>query len=145
MVDFQYKASEESLFLPAKISYVIHKNENILGKVYDEFEKYRLLLIDTYGKKDKDGKPILNKEGKYEIELEDKFQKEFLALCNRETTVDLHKFLKIEEQIEQISGNQNTLSILWNIIDTVNNVNTPQKIVKKVTKKAVKKELVNAE
>ena len=138
IIDFQFKATEENLILPAKISYALHKNEKTLNKVYEEFEKYRLLLIDTYGKKDKKGKPILNEDGKYEIELEDKFQEEFKNLCSRETSITLHKFVKLDDAVEHMVGNQNTLNLLWNIIDTINNINL-------VNKKVKKEELITAE
>jgi|10_taG_2_1085330.scaffolds.fasta_scaffold87230_3 hypothetical protein len=138
IIDFQYKSMEENLVIPANISYAMFKNEKSLNRVYEEFEKYRLLLIDTYGKKDKKGNTILNEEKKYEIELKDKFDKEFKTLCQREVSIEIHKFLKVDASISGLEGNQNTLSLLWSIIDAVNELGT-------VKKKAKKEELITAE
>ena len=104
----------------SKFQYALVRNMAILKPFAISCEEARKTLLDSFAKKDKEKKPILETIKVGEIEqqqyvLEDpiKFQKEFQALLQEEVKVDLFQF-DLFEVPPTITGDQ--MGIIYPLI-----------------------------
>ena len=120
---FNNQCLDQNLSLPAGISYALFKNENKIKSTLKVYESKRLDLVKKHASKDKDGAPKLNKE-KTEFVIKNKksFDKEYNEMIMANVEIDFHKFPSVETIIENTSGEQKLLNILWNLIEAMNNV-----------------------
>jgi len=80
--------------LPIRISYKIAKNISLINdelKIYDE-QKNK--IMNEYSKKDKDGKPVIDKNGHVELQKEriKDWTKDFMELLSIEIEININKF-----------------------------------------------------
>jgi len=76
--------------LPYKLAYGISKNLMKLDPEVKLIEEHRISMLDTYAKKDAEGKPI-TEGASYDLgENEETFRKEFTEFLETETEVDIH-------------------------------------------------------
>lgn len=80
--------------LPAKTAYRLFRFLNKLTSEINAFEKARVNLAIRYAKKDKNGKPLMEKDkdgkdiNKYDILDKIAFEKEYMELTNEEIEID---------------------------------------------------------
>lgn len=82
---------------PAKISYAIAKNVELLKKEYQDLEQQRVKLCEMYADKDEEGKPIVE-DGKFSFQEREqqKFQMEYEDLLKEEAVLDFHMVDAVE-------------------------------------------------
>ncbi len=80
--------------LPAKTAYWLFRFLNKLTSEINAFEKARINLAIRHAKKDKNGKPLMEKDkdgkdiNKYDILDKIAFEKEYMELTNEEIEID---------------------------------------------------------
>jgi hypothetical protein len=119
----------------AKFSYALIRNSSILRPAVVAYEEARKVLLESFSKKDKEKKPVLEtvkvgevEQQQYVLEDQVKFQKEFQALLQEEVNVNLFQ-ISLDEVPTEITGSQ--MMLIYPIIKDDNPVVQPIKKVKK--------------
>lgn len=94
VMDASFLGSLTEKKLPIKISYAIAKNISKIENELNIYNKERQKLIDKYCSKDADGKNIIDKDNKLNIEDKylDDWNKDLNELLDIEIEIDIHKF-----------------------------------------------------
>jgi|GEM_PF-4163042 len=142
LTEFQTNAEKESLILSAPISYIIHKNENLIMQRYSKYEKLRIDLLRKFIEFDATGKPVMIETGEGEQKTskpkfidEKKFDAEFNKLLKKEIEVEFYMPINIENKIEDMKGEQKTLNQIWYLLeifetwDPANKVEMPDELI----------------
>lgn len=106
--------SKVSSLTGSKFSYAVARNIAILNPEVIKFEEARKALLNSFSKKDKEGKAEV-KDNQYVLEDQEGFAKEFQKLAKEEVVVSLFK-IEMNELPEGISGEQ-TIGIYPIIVD----------------------------
>lgn len=87
--------------VPIKLAYAIARNLKILNDVYDTYQSLRTKIITQYGKKDTQGKLIIDKNGAVQIQDISQCSKALQEILNMEEEIKLKTFpVEILEQCE---------------------------------------------
>lgn len=142
LTEFQTNAEKESLILSAPISYIIHKNEQLIMQRYSRYEQSRIKLLRKFIEFDATGKPVMVETGEGEQKTskpkfidEKKFDAEFNKLLKKEIEVEFYMPINIENKIEDMKGEQKTLNQIWYLLeifetwDPANKVEMPDELI----------------
>tara|TARA_Y100001938_G_C7949010_1_gene358292 strand:+ start:99 stop:539 length:441 start_codon:yes stop_codon:yes gene_type:complete len=122
--EFSARISKENINIPAKLSYAIYKNAGKISSTAKYFEEQRVAILNKYSEKDKDGN-IVYKDNIPVIKDEKKANKEYEDLLSLDADVVLHKVdINVDNLLNELEGNHQTLTMLWAILDALNPVET---------------------
>jgi len=136
ITEFNEKSEkEESFIVPAKISYVIHRNEQVVANHMSKYDTQRLELIRKYVEFDEDGNAKtaeVEVDGKPQRNYVFKDEKAFLAahvkLLQERVKLEFYVYKEDEEDLKGISGNQKILKQMWYLIDIFTNWNNQEAV-----------------
>jgi len=135
ITEFQETAEKSSLVVPGQLSYIIHRNEQLIMQRYAKYEKKRKELIQQFIEKDDKGNPKTeevesNGEKTLKVVFTDEkaFEKAFEEMLQEKVELEFYAPKEIENKIGNVSGEQRVLNQMWYLLEVFENWDPKNKI-----------------
>lgn len=126
--EFQEGCEKASLNIPAQVSYMVHRNEQLAMQRYTKYEKSRLKLVESFIEKDDKGNPKTQEVGEGESKKmqvvfkdEKEFEKAFAEMLKEKVELEFFVPHDIENKIGNMTGEQRLLNQLWYLLELFQN------------------------
>lgn len=128
---FNTLAEQEKLKINARVSYILHKNQTSIYKVFWQFMEKRNQLIHLYAEKDENGEVKFQLKDEalgevpenMEVVFADKqaFESDLEKLMEGEYELELFHDNQLHKKLGDMSGEHTLLTKLWELLDIFEN------------------------